>query len=75
LDALAEIDNIMDDIGVDSIETAVAMAVAMEAGVLPWGDPAEIKRLLREEVVNGTPIGRIIGNGTESVGKAFGLTR
>jgi aldehyde:ferredoxin oxidoreductase len=75
LDALAEIDNIMDDIGVDSIETAVAMAVAMEAGVLPFGDAAGIKRLLREDVAKGTPLGRIIGNGTASVGKAYGLTR
>jgi aldehyde:ferredoxin oxidoreductase len=75
LDAMAEIDNIMDDIGVDSIETAVAMGVAMEAGVLPFGDAAGIKRLLREEVAKGTPLGRIIGNGTASVGKAYGLTR
>jgi len=75
LDALAEIDNIMDDLGVDSIETAVAMGVAMEAGVLPWGDSAGIKRLLKEELAKGTALGRIIGNGTESVGKTFGLTR
>ena len=28
----------MDDLGIDSIETAVAFAVAMEAGILAWGD-------------------------------------
>ena len=31
LDIIAEADHIMDDVGVDSIETAVAMGVAMEA--------------------------------------------
>jgi aldehyde:ferredoxin oxidoreductase len=75
LDAIARIDNIMDDIGVDSIETAVAMAVAMEAGVIPFGDAQGVKRLLLEEVATGTPIGRITGNGAASVGNAFGLTR
>jgi len=38
LDDIAEADHIMDDIGVDSIETAVMFGVAMEAGVLPFGD-------------------------------------
>ncbi|WP_163335803.1 aldehyde ferredoxin oxidoreductase family protein [Desulfopila sp. IMCC35008] len=75
LDHIAEADAIMDDIGIDSIETSVAMAVAMEAGVLAFGDGAEACRILREEVTNGTGLGRIIGNGAESVGKAYGMTR
>ncbi len=75
LDAIARFDNIMDDIGIDSIETAVAVAVAMEAGVVPFGDAQGVKRLLEEDVAKGTPLGRILGNGTASVGNAFGLTR
>lgn len=75
LDYIAEADQIMDDLGLDSIETSVAMGVAMEAGVLAFGDGAEACRILREEVGKGTAIGRIIGNGAASVGKAFGLTR
>lgn len=75
LDHIAEADRIMDDIGIDSIETSVAMAVAMEAGVLEFGDGAGVCRILREEVAQGTGLGRIIGNGTSSVGRAFGLTR
>lgn len=75
LDDIAEADQIMDDIGIDSIETPVAMAVAMEAGVLNWGDGKELCRILREEVGKGTPLGRIIGNGTGSVGKAYGVER
>ena len=75
LDHIAEADNIMDDLGIDSIETGVAFAVAMEAGVLEFGDGAEVCRILREDIGKGTALGRIIGNGAGSVGKAFGVTR
>jgi aldehyde:ferredoxin oxidoreductase len=75
LDRIAEADRIMDDIGVDTIETSVAMGVAMEAGVLPFGDGAGICRILQEEVTKGTGLGRIIGNGAGSVGRAYGITR
>lgn len=75
LDQIAECDNIMDDIGIDSIEGAVTIGVAMEAGIIPWGDGEGAIRLLREEVGRGTPLGHIIGNGAGSVGEAYGLTR
>jgi aldehyde:ferredoxin oxidoreductase len=75
LDYIAEADQLMDDLGLDSIEIPVAFAVAMEAGVLEFGDGAGICRILKEEVAQGTPLGRIIGNGTGSVGRAFGITR
>ena len=75
LDHVAEADSIMDDIGVDSIEIPVAFGVAMEAGVLKFGDGVELCRILREEVAKGTPLGRIIGNGAGSVGRAYGVTR
>ncbi len=75
LDIIAEADHIMDDIGIDTIETSVAMGVAMEAGVLEFGDGPEALRILREEIARGTPLGRIIGNGAASVGRTFGVTR
>jgi len=75
LDYIAEADNLMDDLGIDSIETPVAFGVAMEAGVLKFGDGAEVCRILKEEIGKGTPLGRIIGNGAGFVGKAFGVTR
>lgn len=75
LDDIAEADRLMDDIGIDTIETSVAMGVAMEAGVLSFGDGPGVCRILREEVAKGTPLGRIIGNGAGSVGSAFGVTR
>ncbi len=75
LDLIAEADHLMDDIGIDTIETSVAMGVAMEAGVLEFGDGEGICRILREEIAAGTPLGRIIGCGAGSVGRAFGVTR
>jgi aldehyde:ferredoxin oxidoreductase len=75
LDEIAEADNIMDDIGVDSIETVVMFGVAMEAGILPFGDGKGIIRMLREEIGKGTPLGRILGGGAGHVGRTYGVTR
>ena len=75
LDDIAEAGNIMDDLGMDSIETSVMFAVAMEAGVLPWGDGRGVVRMLKEEIGKGTPLGRILGGGTEHVGTTYGVTR
>jgi aldehyde:ferredoxin oxidoreductase len=75
LDVIAEIDNAFDDVGVDSIETPVMFAVAMEAGVLPWGDGARLLQMLRGDITEATPLGRLLGGGTGQVGRAFGLTR
>ncbi|WP_461208228.1 aldehyde ferredoxin oxidoreductase family protein [Desulfocurvus sp. DL9XJH121] len=75
LDHVAEADNLMDDLGLDSIEVPVAFGVAMQAGVLEFGDGAGLCRILREDVAKGTPLGRIIGNGAGSVGRAYGVTR
>ncbi len=75
LDDIAEADHILDDLGLDTIETSVALGVAMEAGVLKFGDGPGVCRILREEIGKGTALGRIIGNGAGSVGRAFGMTR
>ncbi len=75
LDDIAECDRIMDDIGIDSIEAAVVLGVAMEAGVIPWGDGKECRRVLRDEIGKGTALGRILGNGAGMVGRAFGQVR
>jgi len=74
LDAIAQMDRIYDDYGLDTIEMGTAIAVAMEAGVKEFGD-AEGAIELIHEVGKGTPLGRILGNGTEVTGRAFGVTR
>lgn len=75
LDLIAEADSIMDDLGLDTIETSVAFGVAMEGGLLEFGDGEGICRILREDIGKGTPLGRIIGGGAGNVGRAFGVTR
>jgi aldehyde:ferredoxin oxidoreductase len=74
LDAIAEADHIMDDVGVDSIDTSVAIGIAMEAGIIPFGDSAGALRLLKE-IGEGTPLGRILGSGAAGVGRMYGVTR
>ncbi|AGF77930.1 aldehyde:ferredoxin oxidoreductase [Desulfocapsa sulfexigens DSM 10523] len=75
LDQIAEMDHILDDIGLDTIETAVAFGVAMEAGVLAFGDSNEMIRIMTEEIAKGSPLGRVIGNGAGNVGRTYGITR
>lgn len=74
LDIIATADHECDDIGLDSIEMAVTMQTAMEAGIIAFGDGPGILKLLGE-VKEGTPLGRILGNGASFTGKAYGLTR
>jgi aldehyde:ferredoxin oxidoreductase len=75
LDQIAEADHLMDDIGLDTIETSVAFGVAMEGGLLEFGDGAAVLKMLREDIGKGTPLGRILGGGAGNVGRAFGVTR
>lgn len=74
LDIIARIDQMCDDIGLDTIDTAGTMMVAMEAGLLPWGDGEGIIKFV-EEIKEGSHLGRILGNGPNFTGKAFGVTR
>jgi len=74
LDAIARMDRMDDDLGLDTIETGATIAVAMEAGVIPFGDAAGALRLL-EEVRRGTPLGRLIASGAEVFGRTYGIER
>ncbi len=75
LDQIAKIDALMDDLGVDAIETGVTFGVAAETDLIDFGDGAEAYRILKEEVANGTPVGRIIGGAAGNLGKLYGLVR
>ena len=70
LDAIARLDFLCDDIGLDTISTGVAVAVAMDAGHKPFGDAAAAIRMV-EEVAAGSEFGKLIGNGPAAVGKYF----
>ncbi|MBO8168213.1 MAG: aldehyde ferredoxin oxidoreductase [Thermoanaerobacteraceae bacterium] len=74
LDAIATLDRLCDDIGVDTIEMGVTIGVAMEAGIIPFGDADGAIDLL-QQVGEGKPLGRILGNGAEFTAKAYGVSR
>lgn len=75
IDAIARMDHLCDDLGLDTIEVGNAFGVAMEAGVLRWGDWRGVVRVLDEDVRHGTPLGRNIGNGTAAAARAWGIDR
>ena len=74
LDAIAMLDRLDDDYGLDTIEMGVTIGVAMEAGLAKFGD-AEAAINLVKEAGKGTPLGRILGNGAAVTGKVFGVER
>jgi aldehyde:ferredoxin oxidoreductase len=74
LDAVARLDFLCDDIGLDTISTGVALAVAMDAGHASFGD-AQAAIAMVEEVADGTEFGKIIGNGPAAVGRHFNHDR
>ncbi len=74
LEVVARLTWLCNDIGVDTIEAGDAIAVAMEGGVAEFGDKARALALM-EEIRQGTPLGHILGQGTEFTAKAFGVTR
>ncbi len=74
LDAIAQMDRMDDDFGLDTIEMGATIAVAMEAGVAAFGDAQAAIDLLAE-VGKGTPLGRVLGNGAAVTGQVFGVER
>ena len=74
LDTVARLDFMDDNIGVDTIEMGVTIGIAMDAGVIPFGDREGAIRLM-DEVGRGTPLGRILGSGAELTAKAYGIDR
>ena len=74
LDAIARLDRLDDDIGLDTIEMGATIAVAMEAGIAEFGDAKAAIKLVKE-VGKGTPLGRILGSGAAVTGKVFGVER
>ena len=74
LDTIAELIRICNDVGLDTIEAGCTIAVAMEGGVIEFGDGKGAISLLKE-VGKGTPLGRVIGSGTSLTAQTFGVSR
>jgi len=74
LDDIARLDYLDDNYGLDTIEMGATIGVAMEAGLLEFGDAPRAIELVHE-VGKGTPLGRILGSGAAVTAKAFGIER
>ncbi len=72
LDAIATMNRIANDAGVDTLDCGAAIGVAMEAGLAEFGDcDAAIKMM--EEIRDATPLGRILGSGCKTAAKVLGV--
>ncbi len=74
LDTIARIDYLCNDIGIDTMSTGVAIAVAMDAGYKEFGDRDAAIEMV-EQIGNGTAFGKILGNGPAAVGRHFNHDR
>jgi aldehyde:ferredoxin oxidoreductase len=74
LDNVAELIRLCNEYGLDTIETGTTLGVAMEAGLAEFGDGKKAIELLHE-MGKGTPLGRILGVGTDGAAKVLGVVR
>ncbi|KJS85617.1 MAG: aldehyde:ferredoxin oxidoreductase [Peptococcaceae bacterium BICA1-8] len=73
-DTIAEINRLCNDYGIDTIEVGAAIGVAMEAGIVSFGDGDGAIRLVKE-INSGSVIGRLIGSGSVITGRVLGVQR
>ncbi len=74
VDAIAQMNRLLNDCGLDTIETGAAIGVAMEAGYIQFGDSESAIELI-EEAAKGTIRGRMIGSGAVVTGKMLGVKK
>lgn len=74
LDDVALMNRLCDDYGLDTIDIGVALGVAMEAGLLKFGDSKGAIALI-QEIGKASPMGRILGAGAAITGKVLGVRR
>ena len=74
VDAIARMNRACNDVGVDTMDVGGAVAVAMDAGLIPWGDAAAALELI-EEIGSGGERGLMIGDGVKATGEKLGVSR
>lgn len=73
-DVIAVLNDMANDLGLDTIDMGAALGVAAEAGYMAFGDGDKAIALM-QEVADGTPLGRILGNGAAVAGEVLGVRR
>ena len=74
LDAIAQLNYLCNDLGLDTLDVGAAIAVAMEAGLLPFGAAEKAMDLVRQ-IGEGTILGRVLGCGAATTGRVLGVER
>jgi aldehyde:ferredoxin oxidoreductase len=72
LDMIARLNWEVNDLGLDSIDIGAALGVAADAGLMAFGNGQNALKLIRE-IRQGTPLGRILGQGAYMTGKVLGI--
>lgn len=74
LEIVGELNRACNDLGLDTIEMGNTIAVAMEGGMLEFGDGKGALKLM-DEIRKDSYKGRLLIHGADFVGKALGVTR
>ena len=74
LDDIARLNYLCNDLGLDTIEMGAALGVAMDQGLVSFGD-AEGALDLLTEVAEDTILGKVLGHGALVTGKVLGSRR
>ena len=74
LDQIAQMVKLCNAYGLDTIEAGTTIGVAMEAGLAEFGDGEKAIALV-QEMGKGTPLGRILGGGTNTTAQIYGVVR
>ena len=74
LDQIARLDHLCDDLGLDTMDIGAGMGVAMEGGLLEWGDGEGAFRLL-SGLTAGDEDARVLADGCVAMGKRLGVAR
>lgn len=75
LEHVAELNRLCNDLGLDTIETANAIAMFMEAGKIDFGDGEAAIELLKEAYDPDSAEGALICSGAKVAGEALGVER
>jgi len=74
VEMVARLNRVCNDLGLDTMDVGGAVALAMEADMIPWGDGDAAISLINE-IYAGTENGKMIGNGTQFTGDKLGSKR
>ncbi|MHA1450582.1 MAG: aldehyde ferredoxin oxidoreductase C-terminal domain-containing protein [Candidatus Hodarchaeales archaeon] len=71
---VSELNRICNDLGLDTIEAGNILGVAMEGGMIDFGDGEAACNLLKK-IGTDDPVGKLLGLGALGLGEAIGVTR